>query len=60
MSLTGHHHKWALEDTDDNSNRVRWTERCADCGETRMGTVAKRLDDEGRQAWGPVAVVWYA
>lgn len=47
-------HTWSRMYTDDNSDRTRTEDFCAKCGWTRYGVLAKRLDDQGRVAWGPV------
>ncbi len=43
---------------DENDDRIRVVQRCGRCEDERYGCFAKRLDDEGRTAWGPVGE-WY-
>lgn len=51
-----HEHRWEITDTRENSDRIRTYERCSLCGAESSTCTAKRLDDEGREAWGPVGV----
>lgn len=41
---------------DENLDRVRVVETCTTCGVYRHYCLAKRLDEESREAWGPVGV----
>ncbi len=41
---------------DDNDDRTRSIVTCKECGTRWMGCLAKRLDREGRDLWGPVGV----
>lgn len=39
---------------DENDDRIRTLETCTTCGQKRYGVFAKRLSDDGREAWGTV------
>lgn len=44
---------------DENENRVRCGEYCRTCNQHYHGCIAKRLDEEGREAWGKPGVQNY-
>lgn len=54
-----HEHVWREVNRDENANRTRTGDTCV-CGAYRHGCLAKRLDEEGRTAWGPVGKQWYS
>lgn len=47
-------HEKKTKHHDENDNRVRNCEYCDPCNTYWFGVYAKRLDDEGSEAWGPV------
>jgi hypothetical protein len=49
----------ALELRHENDDRIRVVQRCGACGAERSGCYAKRLDAEGRTAWGPPGEWWW-
>lgn len=55
-----HEHAWDEVRRDSNGDRIRTTDVCTTCGFRRSGCYAKRLDDEGREAWGAVGVWTYS
>lgn len=54
------HEQFFIQDRDENADRTRTTEACTTCGKVRYGCFAKRLDDEGREAWGIVGIRTYS
>jgi hypothetical protein len=55
---TPHEHLWVEYRRDDNEWRTRTLDKC-ECGAHRSGCLAKRLDNWGEAAWGPVGVQTY-
>jgi len=51
-----HTHEVAFRD--ENADRVRTVEVCHACGLKWSTCFAKRLDDEGHEAWGKPGVLW--
>jgi len=51
-----HEHPLTLLLWHDNENRTRAHVRCETCGKDWSGCIAKRLDSEGIEAWGPVGI----
>ncbi len=47
-------HRAEVVRCDDNNCRTRIEVRCTRCRKTWYGCLAKRLDDDGAEAWGPV------
>ncbi|HEX8795478.1 MAG TPA: hypothetical protein VF765_31225 [Polyangiaceae bacterium] len=52
-------HDRVVEDLDLNDNRTRTRETCATCQRRFFGCLAKRLDEDGNEAWGPVGRWWW-
>lgn len=47
-------HWFRVVERDEKDDRIRTFERCEKCGAEQYGCYAKRLDTDGRPAWGPV------
>jgi hypothetical protein len=56
--MTEHEHQWLITEKVENDNRIRTLDFC-ECGARRSGCYAKRLDNNGEAAWGPVGEWWY-